>query len=58
MVQRHALVGKISDYQTLAADLIVISGIGAHAGAGRAGFAEGDSGRDCRIVERAVAIVV
>src|SRR5260221_617224 len=57
VVERNHLIGKIGDEDAGRAGVIVIGGVNAHAGAGYAVFAEGDSGDDGFFGEGAVAIV-
>ncbi len=57
VIERNHLIGKIGDEDAGGAGMIVIGGVNAHAGAGYAVFAEGDSGDDGFFGEGAVAVV-
>src|SRR5260370_31015224 len=57
VVERKHLIGKIGDHHAGIAGMIVIGSVHAHAGAGHAVFAEGDSGDHALFGKGAVAVV-
>ena len=58
MVKGHALIRKITQHEALPAGVVVVGRIGAHASAGGAGLAIGQSSRDSHIGKGTVVIVV
>ena len=57
VIERKHLVGEVGDDDAGMAGAVVVGGVHAHAGAGHAIFAEGDSRRDALLLKGSVVLV-